>query len=180
MITADDVLDFWFVAHGPEDWWKKDESFDDRIRDRFLGTYRQAMACELWRWRESPGGRLAEIIVLDQFPRNMFREDPQSFAGDALALALSQEAVRAGALEALPIERKPFLILPYMHSESLAVHDEAIRLFDRPGLEYNLDFEQRHRDIILRFGRYPHRNEVLGRKSTPEELDFLEEPGSRF
>jgi uncharacterized protein (DUF924 family) len=180
-VTAvNEVLDFWFVEHGPDDWWKKDTAFDALVRSRFLATYRQAMACELWYWREHPEGRLAEIIVLDQFPRNMFRDDPQSFAGDPLALALSQEAVQAGSLAALPIERKPFLILPYMHSESLAVHDEAIKLFDQPGLENNLDFEHRHRDIILRFGRYPHRNEMLGRKSTPEELEFLEKPGSRF
>lgn len=180
MITVNDVLDFWFVEHGPEDWWRKDEAFDDRVRDGFLDVYRRAMACELWRWRETPAGRLAEVIVLDQFPRNMFRDDPRAFAGDALALALSQEAVWAGALDTLPIEQQPFLILPYMHSESLEIHDEAVRLFGRPGLEYNLEFEHRHRDIIVRFGRYPHRNAVLGRTSTPEERAFLEEPGSSF
>ena len=180
MITAKDVLDFWFVEHGPDDWWKKDAAFDASVRSKFHSTYRRAMACELWRWRERPEGRLAEILVLDQFPRNMFRDDPRAFAGDALALALSQEAVTAGALDALPVEQKPFLILPYMHSESLEIHDEAVELFGRPGLEYNLDFEHRHRDIIVRFGRYPHRNAVLGRTSTPEEQAFLEEPGSHF
>lgn len=180
MTSVNDILNFWFVEHGPKEWWKKDEAFDELVRSKFLSTYRQALACELWHWRKNPEGRLAEIIVLDQFPRNMFRDDPLAFATDALALALSQEAVRAGVLEALPVEQKPFLILPYMHSESLAVHDEALRLFDQPGLENNLEFEHRHREIIVRFGRYPHRNAVLGRESTAEELSFLEEPGSSF
>lgn len=180
MTTPNKVLDFWFVEHGQDDWWKKEKTFDNRVRTRFLDVYRRAMACELWGWRDTPDGRLAEIIVLDQFPRNMFRDDPRAFAGDALALALSQEAVRAGALDALSDRRKPFLIMPYMHSESLEIHDEALRLFDRPGLEYNLEFERKHRDIIARFGRYPHRNSVLGRESSPEERAFLEEPGSSF
>ena len=179
-MTLHDVLTFWFVDHGPEQWWRKDGNFDELVRLRFLDTYWQAVAGELWQWRDSAEGRLAEIIVLDQFSRNMFRDDPQAFAADPMALALSQEAVRAGALDALPEERKPFLILPYMHSESLAVHDEAVKLFSLPGLEYNLDFEHRHRDIIVRFGRYPHRNGVLGRESTEEERAFLQEPGSSF
>jgi len=125
-------------------------------------------------------GRLAEILLLDQIPRNIFRDTPRAFACDGMALALAQEAVRAGADAALPARERAFLYLPYMHSESAAVHVEALRLYAAPGLEFNLDFERRHAAIIQRFGRYPHRNAILGRPSTPEELAFLGEPGSSF
>lgn len=175
------VLDFWFKEIKPEQWWKKDEQFDQMVRSRFQSMHQAAAACELSVWRETPGGRLAEIIVLDQFSRNMFRDTPRSFAYDALALALAQEAVRVGACEGLPANRKSFLIMPFMHSESKEIHKQAVELFiSDPGLKDNLDFELRHKKIIDRFGRYPHRNAILGRESTPEETEFLKEPGSSF
>jgi uncharacterized protein (DUF924 family) len=138
------------------------------------------MHAELFEWRSSPAGRLAEIIVLDQFSRNLFRDDARAFAADPLALALAQEAVAAGADLALTKVERSFLYMPYMHSESRAIHVVAERLFREKAPEYNHEFELRHKAIIDRFGRYPHRNATLGRESTPEELAFLTEPGSSF
>ena len=140
----------------------------------------RAARCELWAWRGTPEGRLAEVLVLDQFSRNAWRDTARAFAQDPLALALAQEAVAGGHDLALPPPRRAFLYMPYMHSESLAVHEEALRLFGQPELAFNLDFERRHQAIVARFGRYPHRNAVLGRASTAEELDFLAQPGSSF
>lgn len=171
------VLDFWFTETDPKDWWRANPEFDARVRERFEPLIRSAAQCELFGWRATPVGRLAEILALDQFPRNAWRGTPQAFAQDALALALAQEAVSCGADAALPPRERAFLLMPYMHSESRRVHEEAERLFR--GLE-NHGFELRHKAIVDRFGRYPHRNEVLGRTSTAEELSFLAEPGSRF
>lgn len=123
---------------------------------------------------------MAEIIILDQFSRNMFRETPRSFSHDVQALVLAQEAVALGLDAELPTEQRTFLYMPYMHSESLRIHEEAVRLFTLNGVKENLDFEYRHKVIIERFGRYPHRNAILGRESSPEEVAFLNEPGSSF
>lgn len=180
MMTAEQVLRFWFEEIKPAQWWQKDVDFDADISQRFGSLHRQAAACELWSWRDSARGRLAEIIVLDQFSRNMYRDTPAAFAQDALALALSQEAIRAGADRQLSPTENVFLYLPFMHSESLPIHDEAVRLYTANGLQDNLDFEYRHQAIIQRFGRYPHRNDILGRPSTAEERAFLTEPGSGF
>jgi uncharacterized protein (DUF924 family) len=174
------VLRFWFEELTPQDWWRKDAALDARIRELFGTTLVAAARCELFRWRASAGGRLAEVMVLDQFSRNIHRDTAAAFANDALALALAQEAVARGCDQELAVPRRAFLYLPYMHSESALIHDEAMRLFAAPGLEHNLDFERRHKAIIDRFGRYPHRNAVLGRESTAEELDFLRQPGSSF
>jgi len=179
-LQANEILAFWFEEIAPELWFKKDVDFDELIRRRFLHWHTAASAGELYPWRSTPAGRLAEIIILDQFSRNIFRDDPRAFGTDALALVLSQEAVSAGALDALDSKQQAFLIMPYMHSESALILEEAVRLFSRPGLEFNLDFEYKHKAIIDRFGRYPHRNAILGRQSTSEELDFLKQPGSSF
>ncbi|MCH8492135.1 MAG: DUF924 domain-containing protein [Idiomarina sp.] len=174
------VLSFWFQELSQEQWFKKDDAVDAQIADRFGATLRAAEQCELYRWRCTPAGRLAEIIVLDQFSRNVYRNQAQAFANDALALALAQEAVAHCLDSQLPVQQRAFMYLPYMHSESLAIHNVALQLFDQPGLEGNLDFEIKHRDIIERFGRYPHRNELLGRESSAEEIEFLKQPGSSF
>jgi uncharacterized protein (DUF924 family) len=134
----------------------------------------------LFAWRATPEGRLAEVLVLDQFSRNVYRDTPRAFAQDALALALAQELVASGQDRSLPLEQRKFAYMPYMHSESLAIHAQATALFAQPGLENNLDFELRHQAIITRFGRYPHRSAILGRTSSAEELAFLSEPGSGF
>ncbi|WP_246480952.1 DUF924 family protein [Motiliproteus sediminis] len=174
------VIEFWFDECEPQDHWRKSPEFDRLIAMRFGDAHQQACRCELWRWRERAQGRLAEIVVLDQFSRNIYRDQPQAFAQDALALALAQEAVAVGADLELRPEQRAFLYMPYMHSESLAIHLQAERLFSQPGLESNHRFEQRHQQIIERFGRYPHRNAILGRRSTPEEERFLQQPGSSF
>ena len=179
-IDAQDVLRFWFEEMRPQQWFTEDAEFDATIRRRFAATHEAVKHGERSNWRATPQGRLAEIIVLDQFSRNMYRGTRQAFAFDPLALTLAQEAVARGADRHLPVAQRAFLYMPYMHSESLSVHEQALRLFDQPGLEENLKFERAHKTIIERFGRYPHRNAVLGRASTPEETDFLKQPGSGF
>lgn len=176
----DAVIAFWFEELEPAQWFRKDAELDELIGKGFATLHRAAAAGELWPWRDTSQGRLAEILVLDQFSRNLYRDDPRAFAQDPMALVLAQEAVAQGLDRELAVPWRSFLYMPYMHSESLKVHDEALRLFDQPGLEDNLRFEHLHRDILLRFGRYPHRNAILGRESTPEELAFLEQPGSSF
>ncbi|MEF8725043.1 DUF924 domain-containing protein [Candidatus Accumulibacter phosphatis] len=179
-MTPADVLAFWFEETRPAQWWAKSADFDRLIEARFGILLAAASRCELCAWRSSSDGRLAEILVLDQFPRNIFRDRPQSFATDALALALAQEAVAAGADNAIDPARRAFLYMPYMHSESPLIHARAVELFAAPGMENNLAFELRHQAIIDRFGRYPHRNAILGRQSTVDEIEFLKTPGSGF
>jgi uncharacterized protein (DUF924 family) len=193
------VLAFWFgtldaqgladAAH-VERWWRKDPQLDAEIRSRFQADWE-----ELTRAPAAPPADprelLAQVIVLDQFSRNMFRGDPRSFSADPQALALARSAVAAGMDQSLPGHLRVFLYMPFMHSEQLADQDECVRLFAafrdqvpdgsfHAGLESNLRFAEQHRDIIARFGRFPHRNEVLGRPSTPEETEFLKQPGSSF
>lgn len=180
MATCEDVIEFWFTESGPEKWWKKDPEFDRQIEARFGSTHAQAINCELYAWRDSALGRLAEIIVIDQFSRNIYRDAPESFAHDPLALALAQEAVSREVHLSLPGPQRAFLYMPFMHSESRVLHELALQLFSDPEVEGNRDFELRHKAIIDRFGRYPHRNDILGRTSTAEEAAFLEEPGSSF
>jgi uncharacterized protein (DUF924 family) len=174
------ILHFWFTELTEKQHFAKDAALDALIAQRFGATLEAGSRCELFGWRASPAGRLAEIIVLDQFSRNVWRDTPRAFAQDALALALAQELVARGDDTALPPAQLRFALMPYMHSESLLVHQEALRLFAQPGLENNLEFERRHLAILERFGRYPHRNAILGRVSTPQELAFLQEPGSSF
>ncbi len=174
------VLSFWFERHGPDQWWAKDPAFDEAIRTEFGALHASAALGELHDWREAPEGRLAEIIVLDQFSRNLYREDPRAFACDGMALALAQEAVRIGADKALPLERRHFFYLPYEHSESPRIHEIAVTLFESLGDPESLKYELQHKVIIDRFGRYPHRNKALSRPSTAEEIAFLKTPNSSF
>lgn len=180
MTIAQEVLDFWFHELDPKMRFAKDADLDQKIRNRFLQTHSEIMAGKTAGWRSTPEGRLAEIIVLDQFSRNMFRDSAKAFASDALALELAQAAVAAGDDQKLPLEQRAFLYMPYMHSEDRKIHEEAVKLFSQKGLEYNLQYEIAHKKIIDQFGRYPHRNGVLGRTSTAEELNFLKGPGSSF
>ena len=174
------VLAFWFGEIEPRQWWAAEPAFDALLRERFLTLLQQAAVGELAHWRVGPRGRLAEILVLDQFSRNIHRGTPLAFAQDPMALALSQEAVSAGALSHLGEDERVFLLMPYMHSESRVVHARAEALFRQHAPARNLDFELRHKAIVDRFGRYPHRNAILGRESTQEELAFLQQPGSSF
>ena len=174
------VLQFWFHEISPAQWWKVDPDFDRLVTERFSAIHSRALRSELFDWRADPRGRLAEIIVLDQFSRNMHRGSGLAFVADVLALALAQEAVACKADSALAADERVFLYMPYMHSESRLVHEVAERLFRENAPKSNHDFELRHKAIIDRFGRYPHRNAALGRESTAEELAFLAEPGSSF
>ncbi|MEX0618165.1 MAG: DUF924 family protein [Pseudohongiellaceae bacterium] len=179
-MTDDDVLQFWFEESQPSQWFIRDHAFDREISTRFATLHEAAREGELYTWREEASGALAEIIVLDQFPRNMFRGSPKAFATDTLALILAQEAVRRKLDKSLNTTQKAFLYMPFMHSESPLIHQVAEYLFNQPGLEENYNFEIKHKAIIDRFGRYPHRNEILGRQSTAQELEFLKQPGSSF
>ena len=171
------VIDFWFVETDDKQRFSKDLEFDALVTQRFLASYWQVVRGELEHWRTQPAGRLAEVIVLDQFARNMFRDQAQAFTYDPLALALAQEAVRAGADKELEQKQRMFLYMPYMHSESLLVHERAVELFTDLGIDMTLEYEHKHKVIIERFGRYPHRNAALGRESTPEEVEFVREHG---
>lgn len=176
----DDILHFWFEEITPQQWWKVDPAFDTLLGERFRVLLERVAQGECQGWRGSARGRLAEVIVLDQFSRNIHRNTPRAFAQDGMALVLAQEAVAGGALEALEPMQRAFLLMPYMHSESRLIHVEAERLFRAWAPADNHDFELRHKAIIDRFGRYPHRNAILGRRSSAEELAFLKEPGSSF
>ena len=176
----EEVLQFWFEDIERKMWFKKDLEFDTVLRERFGALHTNAAACELYTWREPARGRVAEIIILDQFSRNLFRGAPLAFAQDPLALALAQEAVACEAHLQLSQDERIFFYMPYMHSESRAVHEVALTLFAEPGMEENYRYEQRHKQIVERIGRYPHRNAVLGRESTSEELEFLQQKGSSF
>ncbi|MEL0066626.1 MAG: DUF924 family protein [Gammaproteobacteria bacterium] len=175
-----DVIDFWFTELTPQQWFAKSDELDQLCRDRFKTTLDAAALCELSDWRATPLGRLAEIIVLDQFSRNIYRDTPQAFSQDPLALALAQEAVQHGYDKQLNDDQRGFLYMPYMHSESMLIHEQALVLFEQAGQESKYPFEVRHKEIVDRFGRYPHRNAILGRESTAEEVLFLEQPGSSF
>jgi len=175
-----DIIDFWFVELAPKQWWQKNLEFDSMIKDRFGMLHQQAAAGELFGWRETALGSLAEIIVLDQFSRNIYRDKPESFACDGLALELAQLAISKGFDADLPQVKRHFLYIPFMHSESSSMHIEAVKLFESLGDSNTLAFEHKHKAIIDRFGRYPHRNSILGRVSTLEEEEFLKQPGSGF
>jgi uncharacterized protein (DUF924 family) len=174
------VLQFWFEELEPPQWWRKDPMLDQEISRRFGALHREAARQSLSSWRTDASGRLAEIIVLDQFSRNIHRGSPQAYSQDGKALGLAEEAVSLGLAEKLPIPWRAFLLMPYMHSESEEVHERALALFLLLESPPHLESELRHKAIVDRFGRYPHRNAVLGRDSTPEEQAFLLEPGSSF
>ncbi len=164
------VIAFWFEELEPKERFKKSEELDLKIKQRFLDTHNAVVAGETDAWRENALGRLAEVIVLDQFSRNMFRDSPAAFAFDSLALALAQEAIRSTVDTQLPEEQRTFLYMPFMHSESLKIHEQALELF--ADLD-NYNYEVAHWEIIKQFGRYPHRNTILGRESTQAEIDWL-------
>lgn len=179
-ISAQDILHFWFEEIDSRLWFSKDAHFDELIRQRFTDIHSKARIGETYRWRATPEGRLAEIILLDQFSRNMFRDSLRAFENDIQALILAQEMVLSGDDRSLSSVGKTFAYMPYMHSESELIHEEAVRLFSQAGLESSLEYELLHKEIIDRFGRFPYRNHLLGRTSTREELEFLKLPGSTF
>lgn len=191
-VAVQSVLRFWFGAAGETSyqerrkfWFGKQPELDAAIREQFRSLYEQAASGELQDWSQSPEGCLALILLLDQFSRNMFRDSPQAFATDAQALALAQQAVAAGFDQALTPLQRIFLYLPFEHSERLADQTHSVELFERlyqraPELSDVWDYAQRHQAVIEQFGRFPHRNAILGRDTTAEEAEFLQQPGSRF
>ena len=176
----EEVLAFWFEELTADDWFGGGDEVDDRVRARFLGLH-EALRDEVPEsWRTTARGMLAAVIALDQFPRNMYRGSREAFAADPAALALAEEAVERGLERTMSIDERKFLYLPFEHSEDPAVQARSVELFASLENEETLGYALRHKDIIDRFGRFPHRNEVLGRESTPEELEFLTEPDSSF
>lgn len=175
-----EVIDFWFKEIDSKQWWRVDPAFDQLIAQRFGATLIAAAAGELSAWRDHPYGRLAEIIVLDQFSRNVYRGTARAFAQDPIALVLTQEALRYGADQDMSAIERNFMYMPLMHSESRQIHAFAEQLFKERAPQGNYEFELKHKRIIDRFGRYPHRNAILGRASTAEEIEFLKEDGSSF
>lgn len=178
--SYDEVIKFWFEETTFQQYWSKSDEFDNTIRTRFGDLHQKATTGELKHWRNSPQGALAEIVILDQFSRNIYRGLPESFASDDLALSLAKDALTKSFDEKLTTTQKIFVYMPFMHSESLEDHIRAVQLFSAEGLEYNLGFEYKHKTIIEKFGRYPHRNSILGRESTSEEIEFLSQPDSSF
>ena len=175
-----DILSFWFAPETQPNWFAKSDQFDQSLKEKFGDILEQVSRAELWSWRKNADGRLAEILVLDQFSRNIFRDTPRAFAQDSLALALAQEAISQDLDKQLSPDQRSFLYMPFMHSESKLIHEFALKLFQRLGNPENLEYEIKHKIIIDRFGRYPHRNQILGRESTEEELSFLTQPDSSF
>jgi uncharacterized protein (DUF924 family) len=173
MHGPEEVLDFWFSEDSETHWFAPTSAFDQEIRRRFAERFAQAASGELRSWEESPEGCVALCILLDQMPRNMFRGSPRAFATDAKALAIAERAVSRGFDCDLSPEHKQFLYLPFLHSEGLANQLRALALFEAAGLRESLAYVKDHLALIRRFGRFPHRNAILGRTSTPEELKFL-------
>ena len=173
MKTADDVLKFWFEDHGQEDWFGAKPEFDALIAAEFTETHAAVARGEAWRWRTTPMGRLAEIVVLDQFSRQLFRGGAEAFANDQMALTLAQEAVAGGHHNFVPMPQRMFMLLPYQHAESPVVQAESIRLHNVLGVPELMKFAEGHAQCIARFGRFPKRNAALGRTNTPEEDEYI-------
>jgi uncharacterized protein (DUF924 family) len=179
-MTYSDIIHFWFTELEPTNWFVQNDQIDQTIRERFSEIHDQATKQELRSWRGSALGSLAEIIVLDQFSRNMFRDSDRAYEFDSQAIQLTYLALDKKFDSELTTQQRAFLYMPLMHSEELIDHDLAVKLFNQTGLENNYQYELQHRDIIQRFGRYPHRNQVLNRESTSEETAFLTQANSSF
>ena len=173
--SPSDIVSFWRDA-GYERWYGKDDAFDQELRDRFMGTWEAARDGKLSAWQDSDDGTLALLIVLDQFPRNMFRNDPRAFSTDALARTIASRAIAEGRDQRIETGLRAFIYLPFEHSEDMADQERSITLFAPLG-EDSLKWAVLHADIIRKFGRFPHRNAVLGRTTTPEEAAFLKDGG---
>jgi uncharacterized protein (DUF924 family) len=184
--AVQEILVVWFgeVSQRRREWFVKNPAFDQEVRSRFLDVYHHATLNQLDDWVETPESALALVLVFDQFPRNMFRGQPQSFATDSKALTVAETAIEHGFDQQLPSIQRFFFYLPFEHSEKLEHQNRSVQLFEQfigdPELQDTYDYALRHRAVIEQFGRFPHRNEILGRPSTPEEIEFLKQPGSSF
>lgn len=175
-ITPEDILNFWRAA-GHDRWWGKNDAFDAEIRERFIDTWNAARSGQLSSWQTSDTGALALVLVLDQFPRNIFRNDARAFATDAMAREVASRAIAEGRDHHIGAPLRAFMYLPFMHSENLADQERCVALLHQSGDEENLKFAREHSEIIRKFGRFPHRNPVLGRATKPEEAAFLQSGG---
>lgn len=174
-IEPKDVLDFWFSPRMRENWFSKSDEIDTEIREKFLTAYEDARADKLEQWKQQPESALALTILFDQFPRNMFRGSPRSFESDGLARDVAAQALDHDFDRQLSPDQRQFFYLPFMHSEHLSDQKRCVDLYEKLGDEFSLGFARQHHDIIERFGRFPHRNKVLGRDTTREEAEFLKE-----
>lgn len=182
-VTADKVLDFWFIETDRQNWFERSDAFDKIIRDRFAEAVETARAGGFADWHDTARGCLAVIILIDQLSRNLYRDSPLAWSADDVGLSCTRQAIARAYDADLGIDGRKFLYMPLMHSEVLADQEQCVELFRALSTkedDVSLDFAIRHRDIIARFGRFPHRNETLGRESTPEEVEFLKEPDSSF
>ena len=168
-----DILNFWFEELSTDDWFSDNEMLDLKMVEKFIAIHSKAISGELFNWRKDPLGRLAEIILIDQFSRNIFRDDPKAYASDGMALALAEEGIKENSHIFFDINQKQFFYMPFMHSESRDIHEIAVTLFSEPGLENFLTYELNNKKIIDQFGRFPERNSILGRINTPEEELYL-------
>jgi uncharacterized protein (DUF924 family) len=175
-MTPEEILDYWFSPRLQRHWFASTPELDAEIRQRYAKLWEQAARGDLDGWQTTPEGSLGLAIVLDQFPLNMFRGTAKSFSTEARAVAVALQAVERGQDRQLPVERRAFLYMPMMHSENSTHQALSVQLFDQPGLERNLEFARHHQQLIEEFGRFPHRNAILGRPSTPAEIAYLDSP----
>ncbi|KPJ95558.1 MAG: hypothetical protein AMJ55_03555 [Gammaproteobacteria bacterium SG8_15] len=168
-----DILHFWFSEKVKPLWFNSTPEFDAELKERYADIFHAVLNGQLSEWQQTADGCVALVVILDQFPLNMYRGLPESFAGEALARDITRGAVNNGFDQQMPGEQKAFLYMPLMHSENIADQDLSVQLFEAAGLKENLRFANHHRDIVRRFGRFPHRNKILGRTSTQAELDYL-------
>jgi uncharacterized protein (DUF924 family) len=175
-VVPDEIVDFWLEA-GPDKWFNKDADFDREIEDRFAAVHEAAARGALEKWQENATGAMALVILLDQFPRNMYRDTPRAFATDAKALAVAKRAIARGFDQGFELQQRRFLYMPFMHAEDAAMQQRCIDLCEAAGDENGLKHARIHAEIVNRFGRFPHRNRILGRETSPEEQRFLDEGG---
>lgn len=180
VVNWQEIIDFWFDPNHMLLHFDENETFDEKIRRNFLSTWKAASEGLLYYWREDIKGRLAEIIVLDQFSRNLWRNDIKTYTQDKMAIVLAQEAISHPDYDSLSVDEKKYILLPFMHSESLNLHDWALKYYEELGDDSLLYYEIKHREVLEQFGRYPYQNKDLGRESTPEELKILEEKKDGF
>jgi len=172
-VAASELLDFWFSQRAAKYWFNSTPEFDQELRDKFMATYHAAVACELDSWQDTVQGALALVIIFDQLPLNMFRGQAESFATEQRAREVASHAIEHDFDQSLPDKQKAFLYMPFMHSEVLADQELSVALYAEANLQHNLRFARHHMDIVRRFGRFPHRNRILGRESSAEELAYL-------
>ena len=180
ILTKEDIITFWFEEISPEQWFKKDKEFDVMLLERAGTTVRKALNGQLDRWSKTSTGSVSLVILLDQFTRNIFRDTPKAFSGDEMALVLSQKSINSKWFSELSMMYKQFLLMPMMHSEDISIQEKSLPLFRQHTNRQTYEFAVKHRSIIAKFGRFPHRNRILNRNSTQSELEFLKLPGSRF